>query len=161
MYPLSVYPSHCRHTLRGIFPRRMLCKDAQHHISAQDPRFSRSNSLKTRRKSPTYPLFRSGGSHRGGIQSQRTTRRVSMSGIGPDLPTTCTGLTHPEGVSSAPLLDGVVNAVFDPHIRAPQTARRTRNAFLVAASRTYIRCNNRDERIVGSHRPSGPEGETN
>ena len=51
-----------------------------------------------------------------------------------DLPTTCTCLTHPEGVSSASLLDAVVNAVFDPHVRAPHTTRRTGDTFLVAAS---------------------------
>lgn len=60
-------------------------------------------------------------------------------------------LAHPEGLPNAPLLDEVVDALLDPHVRASHTATRTRDTFLAAAPRTL-----RSDRMKAEARPSFP-----
>lgn len=49
-------------------------------------------------------------------------------------------LAHPEGLPNTPLLDEVVDALLDSHVRASHTATRPRDTFLAAAPRiTAIR----------------------
>ena len=61
------------------------------------------------------------------------------------------GLAHPEGLANPPLLNGVVEALVDSHVRASYAATGTRDAFLAAAPRIL-----RSDRIPAEARPSFP-----
>jgi hypothetical protein len=49
-----------------------------------------------------------------------------------------TRLAHSKGLSNTPLLDEVVDAILDSHIRASHTATRTGDAFLKGTPCTDI-----------------------